>query len=123
MGFFSNLTKKVGKFIVSVFRDVEPVIEEPIEVEEVEEEYRRKIVKMTGYKRTAQNRSGKWLLYSYTFEDNTTDRSYFLRDKINQYGNNRDITIHDDKFGYDDEYIPEGKTPTFFYPDSIEGEE
>ena len=30
MGFFSNLIKKVGKFIVSVFRDVEPVIEEPI---------------------------------------------------------------------------------------------
>ena len=149
MGFFSNIIKKIGKFVTSVFRDVEkPVkkaedtalkafrefeefIEKPIEkIEEVieepeepEEKYRRKIVKMTGYKRTAGNRSGIWLLYSYTFEDNTTDRSYFLRDRIYDYANNRDVTIQSDKFGYDDEYIPEGKTPTFFYPDSIEGEE
>ena len=123
MGFFSNIIKKIGKFVTSVFRDVEkPVketektvketvkvfediglkafrefqefIEKPIEkIEEVieepeepEEKYRRKIVKMTGYKRTAGNRSGIWLLYSYTFEDNTIDRSSTSAD-----GNSTDV--------------------------------
>ena len=124
-------TKKEVKILrqEKIFKREKRKIKEEEEIREIEEytgpeeKYRRKIVKMTAYKRTAQNRSGKWLLYSYTFEDNTTDRSYFLRDKIYDYANNRDVTIQNDKFGYDDEYIPEGKTPNLFYPDSVEGEE
>ena len=110
MGFFSNLIKKVGKFVASVFRDVEkpvketektvtetvkvfedmglkafrgfqkfieaPIEEEPEEVEE-EEEYVRKIVKLTAYSkgRTDDLFSGTWALWDEEVYET-------LRDKI-----------------------------------------
>ena len=139
MGFFSNLIKKVGGFIASVFRDVEkPVkkvediglkafrefqefIEAPIEEveeveeepEEVEEEIIRKIVKTTGY-----SLGRKDTLYALTYENNTINRFNELRDKIlDEFGETHGIQ---QKFGYDDEYVSYGE---FEYPEIEVGTE
>jgi ribosome biogenesis GTPase A len=124
MGFFSNLIKKVGKFVASIFRDVEkPVkeaedivskafrefqefIEAPIEKieevieeepEEVEEEIIRKIVKTTGY-----SFGRKDTLYALTYENNYINRFNELRDKIlDEFSDSHGIQ---EKFGYDSEY-------------------
>ena len=140
MGFFSNIIKKVGGFIASVFRDVEkPVkkvedaglkafrefqefIEAPIEKieevieepEEVEEEiWIRKIVKTTGY-----SSGRKDTLYALTYENNWMNRFNELRDKIiDEFSNSHGIK---EKFGYDDEYVSYGE---FEYPEIEVGTE
>ena len=140
MGFFSNIIKKVGKFVASVFRDVEkPVkkvediglkafrefqefIEAPIEKieevieeepEEVEEEIIRKIVKTTGY-----SFGRKDTLYALTYENNWINRFNELRDKIiDEFSNSHGIK---EKFGYDDEYVSYGE---FEYPEIEVGTE
>ena len=142
MGFFSNLIKKVGKFVASVFRDVEkPVkevediglkafrefqefIEKPIEKieevieeepEEVEEEiWIRKIVKTTGY-----SSGRKDTLYALTYENNWINRFNELRDKIIDEFSNSHGTKNL-KFGYDDEYVSYGE---FEYPEIEVGSE
>jgi len=139
MGFFSNLIKKVGGFIASVFRDVEkPVkkaedtalkafrefqefIEAPIEEveeveeepEEVEEEIIRKIVKTTGY-----SSGRKDTLYALTYENNTINRFNELRDKIfDEFNDSHGLNS---KFGYDDEYVSYAE---FEYPEIEVGTE
>ena len=143
MGFFSNIIKKVGKFVASVFRDVEkPVkkaekkvedtalkafrefqefIEAPIEVEEereepeeVEEEiWIRKIVKTTGY-----SSGRKDTLYALTYENNWMNRFNELKDKIiDEFSDSHGIK---EKFGYDDEYVSYGE---FEYPEIEVGSE
>ena len=140
MGFFSNLIKRAGKFIASVFRDVEkPVkkvedtalkafrefqefIEAPIEeVEEVEEEHTidwvprtyRKIVKTTGY-----SSGRKDTLYALTYENNTINRFNELRDKIfDEFNDSHGLNS---KFGYDDEYVSYAE---FEYPEIEVGTE
>ena len=131
MGFFSNIIKKIGKFVTNVFRDVEkPImkvediglkefrefeefIEKPIEkieeaIEEPEEEieYYRKIVKTTGY-----SFGRKDTLYALTFEDNNIDRSKELKDKIlDEFSNSHGIL---ERFGYDSEYYGEISSITY----------
>ena len=138
MGFFSNIIKKVGRFIASVFRDVEkPVkkvediglkafrefeefIEKPIEkieevIEEPEEqiEWFRKIVKTTGY-----SSGRKDTLYAFTYENNWMNRFNELRDKIiDEFSNSHGIQ---EKFGYDDEYATYAE---FEYPEIEVGSE
>ena len=139
MGFFSNLIKRAGKFIASVFRDVEkPVkkaedtalkafrefqefIEAPIEEveeveeepEEVEEEIIRKIVKTTGY-----SFGRKDTLYALTYENNYINRFNELRDKIfDEFNDSHGLNS---KFGYDDEYVSYAE---FEYPEIEVGSE
>ena len=136
MGFFSNIIKKVGKFVASVFRDVEKPVkkvedtalkafrefeefiekpiekieeveEEPEEPEEVEEEIIRKIVKTTGY-----SSGRKDTLYALTYENNTINRFNELRDKIfDEFNDSHGLNS---KFGYDDEYVSYAE---FEYPE------
>ena len=142
MGFFSNIIKKVGKFVASVFRDVEKpikeaediglkafrefqefiekpiekieeVAEEPEEPEEVEEEIIRKIVKTTGY-----SFGKKETLYALTFEDNDINRFNELREKIiDEFSNSHGIL---ERFGYDSEYATYTE---FEYPEIEVGSE
>ena len=142
MGFFSNIIKKVGKFVASVFRDVEKPVkkvedtalkafrefeefiekpiekieeveEEPEEPEEVEEEIIRKIVKTTGY-----SSGRKDTLYALTYENNTINRFNELRDKIlDEFSNSHGIQ---EKFGYDDQYASYAE---FEYPEIEVGSE
>ena len=145
MGFFSNIIKKVGKFVASVFRDVEkPIkkvediglkafrefeefIEKPIEkieevIEEPEEpeeeiEYFRKIAKTTGY-----TWGQKQTLYALTFEDNTINRFNELRDKIlDEFSDSHGIVTGGGKFGYDQEEIT--TKPDLIYPNIEVGSE
>ena len=134
MGFFSNLIKKAGKFIASVFRDVEkPVkkaedtalkafrefqefVEEEI-IREPEEPFPeavvRKIVKTTGY-----SFGRKETLYALTFEDNEINRFNELRDKIiDEFSDSHGIL---ERFGYDSEYITYAD---FEYPEIEVGSE
>ena len=135
MGFFSNIIKKVGGFIASVFRDVEkPVkkvedaglkafrgfqkfIEAPVkEIEKVIEapkEVIRKIVKTTGY-----SSGRKDTLYALTYENNWMNRFNELKDKIiDEFSDSHGIK---EKFGYDDEYVSYGE---FEYPEIEVGSE
>ena len=131
MGFFSNLIKKVGGFIASVFRDVEkPVkkvediglkafrefqefIEEPVEEvieeereepEEVEEEYRRKIFKETAYAPEI-NRAEIQLYYALTYENNDIDRSSELKQALREAFGKTYLDGFETSGGYDDEYL------------------
>ena len=130
MGFFSNLIKKAGKFIASVFRDVEkPVketektvketakvfedtglkafrgfqkfIEAPIEVEEEPEEVEEEIIRKI-VKTTGYSFGRKDTLYALTYENNTINRFNELRDKIfDEFNDSHGIL---ERFGYDSEY-------------------
>jgi len=141
MGFFSNLIKKVGKFVASVFRDVEkPVkkaekkaedtalkafrefqefIEAPIEeVEKVieeepeePEEVEEEIIRKI-VKTTAYSSGRKDTLYALTYENNTINRFNELRDKIfDEFDDSHGLQ---EKFGYDDEYVSYAE---FEYPE------
>ena len=142
MGFFSNLIKKAGKFIASVFRDVEkPVketektvketakvfedtglkafrgfqkfIEAPIEVEEEPEKEIEYFRKIL--KTTVYSSGGTESWYALTFENNKINRQGFLTDKM--YGNIGGTSLDNRKaeFGYDDEETT--TNPPFIYPD------
>ena len=132
MGFFSNLIKKVGGFIASVFRDVEkPVketektvtetvkvfediglkafrgfqkfIEAPIEVEEEPEEIFKELLLFRKIVKTTGYSFGKKeTLYALTFEDNDINRFNELREKIIDEFSNSHGIL--ERFGYDSEY-------------------
>ena len=146
MGFFSNLIKKAGKFIASVFRDVEkPVketektvketakvfedtglkafrgfqkfIEAPIEVEEEPEEVEEEIIRKI-VKTTGYSFGKKETLYALTFEDNNINRFNELREKIiDEFSNSHGIL---ERFGYDAEYVSYAE---FEYPEIEVGSE
>ena len=140
MGFFSNLIKKVGGFIASVFRDVEkPVkkvediglkafrefqefIEAPIDVEEEPEEIFkelllfRKIVKTTGY-----SFGKKETLYALTFEDNDINRFDELWNELkNEFESSHGLPV-----GYDsyEQYYAREETFGIEYPNIEVGSE
>ena len=146
MGFFSNLIKKVGGFIASVFRDVEkPVketektvketakvfedtglkafrgfqkfIEAPVkEIEKVIEAPKEVIRKIV--KTTGYSFGKKETLYALTFEDNDINRFNELREKIiDEFSNSHGIL---ERFGYDAEYVSYGE---FEYPEIEVGSE
>ena len=109
MGFFSNLFKGITKFLFP--RQVTPMEEEIIEPSE----YRKKIVKTTGY-----SYGYKSALFSFTWENNNIDRFGFLQDKIiMEFGNTHGIN---NKFGYDGE-MEFSNRPPFTYPQTEEGME
>ena len=145
MGFFSNIIKKVGKFVASVFRDVEkPVketektvketakvfedtglkafrgfqkfIEAPIEVEEEPEEEIEYYRKIV--KTTGYSFGKKETLYAFTYENNDIDRFNELQNAIIQeFSNTHGIQ---NKFGYDSEYATYAE---FEYPEIEVGTE
>ena len=146
MGFFSNLIKKAGKFIASVFRDVEkPVketektvketakvfedtglkafrgfqkfIEAPVkEIEKVIEAPKEVIRKIV--KTTGYSFGKKETLYALTFEDNDINRFNELREKIiDEFSNSHGIL---ERFGYDSEYATHAE---FEYPEIEVGSE
>ena len=146
MGFFSNIIKKVGGFIASVFRDVEkPVketektvtetvkvfediglkafrgfqkfIEAPVkEIEKVIEAPKEVIRKIV--KTTGYSFGKKETLYALTFEDNDINRFNELREKIiDEFSNSHGIL---ERFGYDAEYVSYAE---FEYPEIEVGSE
>ncbi len=146
MGFFSNIIKKVGGFIASVFRDVEkPVketektvkettkvfedtglkafrgfqkfIEAPVkEIEKVIKAPKEIIRKIV--KTTGYSFGKKETLYALTFEDNDINRFNELREKIiDEFSNSHGIL---ERFGYDAEYVSYGE---FEYPEIEVGSE
>ena len=150
MGFFSNIIKKVGGFIASVFRDVEkPVketektvketvkvfedtglkafrgfqkfIEAPIEVEEEPEEVEEEIIRKI-VKTTGYSFGRKDTLYALTYENNTINRFNELRDKIfDEFNDSHGIVTGGGKFGYDQEEIT--TKPDLIYPNIEVGSE
>ena len=148
MGFFSNIIKKVGGFITSVFRDVEkPVketektvketakifedtglkafrgfqkfIEAPIEVEEEPEEIFKELLLFRKIVKTTGYTFGKKeTLYALTFEDNDINRFNELREKIIDEFSNSHGIL--ERFGYDSEYATYAE---FEYPEIEVGSE
>jgi len=119
MGFFSNIIKKVGGFIASVFRDVEKPIEKIEEVfEEPKEEvikaekiFYRKIVKTGDIESDKKgNTEVAWYykkpisLYAVTYEDNLIDRREFLINILKKEFGDYELPItYFEIYGYDQE--------------------
>ena len=127
MGFFSNIIKKVGGFIASIFRDVEKPIKKVEEPKIIEEEYRKKIVKSLGYGRSILAGTGavNAFFYSFTWENNKIDRHEFLVNKIiSEFSGRAEFHEIDEELkrgiGYDDE-SETTNTPPFIYPQTEEG--
>ena len=139
MGFFSNIIKKVGGFIASVFRDVEkPVketektvtetakvfediglkafrgfqkfIEAPIEVEEEPEEIFKELLLFRKIVKTTGYTFGKKeTLYALTFEDNDINRFDELWNELK----NEFESSHGLPVGYDSYEQYYGREETF----------
>ena len=145
MGFFSNIIKKIGKFVASVFRDVEkPVketektvketvkvfediglkafrefqefIEVPIEkIEEVIEEPEEIEYFRKILKMTVYSGGATESWYALTFENNKIDRRDFLVDKMYDNVGGTSLDNRATKKGYDGEETT--TNPPFIYPD------
>ena len=151
MGFFSNLIKKVGGFVASVFRDVEkPVketektvketakvfedtglkafrgfqkfIEAPIEVEEEPEEIFKELLLFRKIVKTTGYSFGKKeTLYALTFEDNDINRFDELWNELK----NEFESSHGLPVGYDsyEQYYAREETFGIEYPNIEVGTE
>ena len=126
MGFFSNIIKKVGKFVASVFRDVEkPVketvkeIEKIIEEPEIKKEYVRKIVKLTAYSKgkTDDLFSGTWALQDEKVYETLRDK---IIEKYNRTHGVDGIPIDKDSSYGLDEQGERTTDPPFKFPETEE---
>ena len=115
MGFFSNIIKKVGKFVASVFRDVEKIIEEP----EIKKEYVRKIVKLTAYSKgkTDDLFSGTWALQDEEVYETLRDK---IIEKYNRTHGVDGIPIDKDSSYGSDEQGERTTDPPFKFPETEE---
>ena len=97
-------------------KEIEVLKEEKREIEELKPvEYRRKIIKTTGY-----SSGKKETLYAVTYEANKIDRISKLIDSVfDEFDETHGIQSA--KFGYDDQQLTQN--PPFIYPDIEVGTE
>jgi hypothetical protein len=116
MGFFDFISKAVRTITEAVFprQFIEPEIKE----------YRRKIIKVTGYSKPFEGATGKEFLMSYalTYEDSDIDRSKELKKELIKKFGKTYLKGKEVNIGYDEEYIIEPEI-NYIYPNIKTGNE